>query len=104
MTRDTETADFCSTITTLHDMLNEEVKLPPIDNTEGSKQTTYTHNEDWWLFHDGRGCDWVKLHGIGSFLGQNLVSVEVATEGILLDEVNRRPIAVVAHHPCPPMI
>ena len=85
-------------------MLNEEVKLPPIDNTEGSKQTTYTHNEDWWLFHDGRGCDWVKLHGIASFLGQNLASVVVAAGDMVLDEGHERPIAVVAHHSRPPMM
>ena len=89
---------------TLNDGLNEEVNLPPIDNTEGSKQTMYTHSDDWWQFHDGRGGDWFKLLGIASFLGQNLASVEVDTGDIVLDDGHKRPIAVVARHSRPPMM
>ena len=46
LTCKTKTADFCLTITTLYDMLNEEVNLPQLDDLEGSKQTVYTHSED----------------------------------------------------------
>ena len=46
----------------------------------------------------------VKLHGIVSFGVQNLVSVVVATDNMVLEEGHERPIAVVAHQFPPPMI
>ena len=46
LTCDADTADFCSTITTLHNMLNEEINLPQIGDIEGSKQTIYIYSED----------------------------------------------------------
>ena len=42
----TKTADFCSTVTTLCEMLNEEVNLPQINAVKGSKRKLYAHSED----------------------------------------------------------
>ena len=39
LTCKTKTSAFCETVSTLHDMLREEVNLPQLDDTEGSKQT-----------------------------------------------------------------
>ena len=41
-----KTAGFPTTVTTVCDILNEEVNPPQLDDIEGSKQTMYTDSED----------------------------------------------------------
>ena len=105
LTCDVDTADFCSIITTLHDVLHEEINSPQLDDLEGSNQTIYNNTVtiDNISMTTGGG-DWVKLYGIASFWGQNLASVVVAAGNMVLEEGHERPIAVVAHHLRPPML
>ena len=100
-----KTSDFCSMFPTLNDGLNEEVNPPQLDDLEGSNQTIYNNTVtiDNISMTTGGG-DWVKLYGIASFFGQNLASVVVAAGNMVLEEGHERPIAVVAHHPRPPMM
>ena len=68
LTCNTNTADFCSIITTLHDMLSEEVNLPQLDDTRGVKTNDIYHTAKIDnISMTAGGGDWVKLYGIESF-------------------------------------